>query len=275
MSMRLDVALVERGLARSRTNAAALVDADRVLVSGQPARKASQPVTEESEIKVLEAIDYVSRAGHKLAGALEQFPEIEIEGKQCIDIGASTGGFTEVLLRRGATRVVALDVGHGQLVPELARNRKVINLEGFNARELTPDTLRERTAELGVTVDVEKTPIDVVVSDLSFISLTLVLPAMLSVAPNAEFVLLIKPQFEVGKQSLHASGIVNDHRYRAAAIKQVVECAQGLGMTVHGLEKSSLPGTHGNIEYLLWINTKPLVNRREWTERIESIAKER
>ena len=275
MSMRLDVALVERGMARSRTHAASLVEADRVVVSGQPARKASQPVTEDSEIKVFEAIDYVSRAGHKLAGALDAFAEIEIEGKQCLDVGASTGGFTEVLLRRGATRVIALDVGHGQLVPDLARNRKVINLENFNARELDATSLRERSSDTGVTVDVAKSPIDVVVSDLSFISLTLVLPAMFSVAPNAEYVLLIKPQFEAGKQSLNARGIVNDHRQRAAAIRQVVDCAKQLGLNIHGLVKSSLPGTHGNIEYLLWISARADVNRQEWSERIETLAKER
>ena len=275
MSMRLDVALVERGMARSRTHAASLVEAERVIVAGMPARKASQPVTEDSEIKVLEAIDYVSRAGHKLAGALDEFAEIEIEGKQCLDVGASTGGFTEVLLRRGASRVVALDVGHGQLVPELARNRRVINLENFNARELNPETLRERTAELGVTIDVAKDPIQIVVSDLSFISLTLVLPAIVSVAPDADIVLLIKPQFEAGKQSLNARGIVNDHRQRAAAIKQVFDCARELGLWVHGLEKSNLPGTHGNIEYLMWISARPNLNREEWSERIETLAKQR
>jgi 23S rRNA (cytidine1920-2'-O)/16S rRNA (cytidine1409-2'-O)-methyltransferase len=273
--MRLDLALVERGLARSRSHAVDLVDAERVLVEGKPARKASSNVSEDSAIRVLDAIDYVSRAGHKLAGALEAFAEIDIEGKLALDVGASTGGFTEVLLRKGARQVVALDVGHGQLVPELARNRKVVNLEGFNARELTPETLRERTADAGVTIDVEKTPIEIVVGDLSFISLTLVLPAMVATAPDAEFVLLIKPQFEVGKQSLHANGIVNDHRLRAGAIKQVVDCVYNLGFHVQGLEKSSLPGTHGNIEYLLWINGKRPENRQEWTSRIESLAKER
>ena len=275
MSIRLDLALVERGRARSRNHAVSLIEAERVLVNGQPARKASQPVTEDTEIKVLEAIDYVSRAGHKLAGALDQFGEIDVTGKLCLDVGASTGGFTEVLLRRGATRVVALDVGHDQLAPELRRNRSVINLEGFNARELTPELLRERTAEIGTTVDVSKTPIDVVVSDLSFISLTLVLPSMVAVAPNADYVLLVKPQFEVGKTSLNAKGIVNDHRLRAQSIHQVVSCARDLGLTVHGLERSSLPGTHGNIEYLLWISSAPDQNRREWSERIDSIAREK
>lgn len=275
MSIRLDMALVERGRARSRNHAASLIEAGRVVVDGRPARKASQPVLESSDISVLEAIDYVSRAGHKLAGALDEFAEIDVEGKLCLDVGASTGGFTEVLLRRGATRVVALDVGHDQLAVELRRNRKVINLEGFNAREMTPASLAERTADLGTTVDVSKTPIEIVVSDLSFISLTLVLPAMVSVAPNAEYVLLVKPQFEVGKNSLNAKGIVNDHRLRAQSIKQVIECAVGLGLTVKGIEKSDLPGTHGNIEYLLWISSKAEQNRREWNEHIELLAKEK
>jgi len=275
MSMRLDLALVERGRARSRNHAASLVEAGRVVVNGQPARKASQPVTEDAEISILEAIDYVSRAGHKLAGALEAFPQIEIEGKLCLDVGASTGGFTEVLLRRGASKVVALDVGHDQMVPELRRNRKVINVEGFNARELSAESLRERTAEIGTTIDVAKEPIGIVVSDLSFISLTLVLPAMYAVAPKADFILLVKPQFEVGKTSLNAKGIVNDHRLRAQSIKQVVQCAEDLGMEVHGIERSTLPGTHGNQEYLLWISEKRSEYRPEWTERIDSLAKER
>ncbi|MEY2946282.1 MAG: hypothetical protein RL243_1059 [Actinomycetota bacterium] len=275
MGMRLDVALVERGRARSRNHAASLIEAERVIVAGHPARKASQTVDEDTEIVVLEAIDYVSRAGHKLAGALDEFAEIAVEGKLCLDVGASTGGFTEVLIRRGASKVVALDVGHDQLAVEMRRNRKVVNLEGFNARELSADTLREATAELGTTVDVTKTPIQLVVSDLSFISLTLVLPAMASVAPDADFVLLVKPQFEVGKTSLNAKGIVNDHRLRAQSIKQVVDCARELKLNVHGIAKSSLPGTHGNIEYLLWISAKADPNRREWSEHIEMLAKEK
>jgi 23S rRNA (cytidine1920-2'-O)/16S rRNA (cytidine1409-2'-O)-methyltransferase len=275
MSMRLDLALVERGRARSRNHAASLIEADRVVVNGQPARKASQPVTEDAEISVLEAIDYVSRAGHKLAGALDTFASIEIEGKLCLDVGASTGGFTEVLLRRGATRVVSIDVGHDQMVPELRRNRRVVNIEGFNARELSPETLREASAEIGTTIDVVKNPIEIVVSDLSFISLTMVLPAIVSVAPEAEIVLLVKPQFEVGKTSLNAKGIVNDHRLRAQSIRQVIECATELGLFVHGLEKSSLPGSHGNLEYLLWISSKRPENRREWNDRIDLLARER
>lgn len=272
--MRLDLALVERGLARSRTHAADLVESDRVHVNGVPARKASQPVTEETDLKVVAAIDYVSRAGHKLAAALDVFAEVDIRDQVCLDVGASTGGFTEVLLRRGAKQVVAIDVGHDQMAHELQRNRAVVNLEGFNARELSKESLRERSAETGVTVDVDKQPIGIVVGDLSFISLTLVLEQLVAVAPDAEFILLVKPQFEVGKQSLSASGIVNDHRLRAAAIHQVIDCADALGLGVRGLERSSLPGTHGNQEYLLWINAKSRRNRQEWSNRISSIARE-
>ena len=265
--VRVDIALVERGLARSRNQGAALVESGRVLIDGRAARKASQDVADESTLKVLEAVDYVSRAGHKLASALEHFGALELTGKVALDVGASTGGFTDVLLRRGVSRVIAIDVGHDQMVPELKENSRVTAIEGFNARELSPETL---SAHIGDLPEIE-----VVVADLSFISLTLVLDAMVSVAPAADYVLLVKPQFEVGKNSLNARGIVNDHRLRAGAIKQVVDCATELGLKVHGLEKSSLPGTHGNIEYLLWISSKADVNRREWSDRIESLAKER
>lgn len=143
----------------------------------------------------------------------------------------------------------------------------MVSIEGFNARELSPETLADR---VGKQVE----PIDVVVGDLSFISLTLVLKQMLSVAPQADFVLLVKPQFEVGKQSLSAHGLVTDHRLRAGAIKQVVEEANSLGMGVRGLERSELPGTHGNVEYLLWISPSEPKNASKWVDRIETIAKE-
>lgn len=270
--MRLDVLLVELGLARSRNHAAQLIEAGRVIVAGKAARKASQSIPEDTEIHIIHAVDYVSRAGHKLAGALEKFAGLEVQGKLCLDVGASTGGFTDVLLRNGAAKVIALDVGHDQIVPELALNQNVINIEGFNARELSIETLQ---AAIGNSIDLSKTNIDLVVSDLSFISLTLVLPAMLSVAPKADFVVLIKPQFEIGKQSLHASGIVNDSKLRNQAIRQVVDCAMKLGMGIRGLEKSQLLGTHGNIEYLLWISALEPRNGSEWSDRIDSLAKEK
>jgi 23S rRNA (cytidine1920-2'-O)/16S rRNA (cytidine1409-2'-O)-methyltransferase len=236
------------------------------LVNGEAIRKPAQPIVETASLTLLPAIDYVSRAGHKLAEALDQFAELELVGKYCLDVGASTGGFTEVLLRRGASSVVSIDVGHDQMVTELKDNPKVTCIEGFNARELSPQTL----AATGVA----KADFDVVVADLSFISLTLVLEQILLVAPSADLVLLIKPQFEVGRQSLSANGIVNDYRLRAEAIRQVVDHANSLGCGIRGLVRSALPGTHGNIEYVLWISSKEAQNSGQWSEIIDSLAKE-
>jgi 23S rRNA (cytidine1920-2'-O)/16S rRNA (cytidine1409-2'-O)-methyltransferase len=266
-NLRIDLLLIERGLARSRGHAADLVKAKRVLIGNRELTKPSQSVSVDSEITVVPADEYVSRAGLKLKGALDAFGELEVVGKTCLDVGASTGGFTDVLLRHGAARVVAIDVGHEQFAPELLDNPRVQSFEGINARELTLSELRELTSD-------PKLEIDLVVADLSFISLTLVLPALAKVAPSADFLLLIKPQFEVGKQSLSASGVVSDHRLRAFAMKQVVDCCHELGLGVLGLEKSELPGTHGNIEYLLWISTTVAPNRSKWTERIEQLARE-
>ena len=273
-SKRLDVALVDRGLARSRNQASSLIESHRVFIDGKEARKSSQPIPESAELVVLEAIDYVSRAGHKLAAALEEFTEIEIVGKICLDVGASTGGFTDVLLRYGASQVIALDVGHSQLAPSLVDNRMVINIENFNARDMTLQNLQK---VVGSKLDqklTEKT-ISLVVADLSFISLTLVLAQMSQVAPNAEFVLLIKPQFEVGKTSLDASGIVNDHRLRAGAIRQVIAEAKAQGLNIQGLIKSPLPGTHGNVEFLVWLNSVETDHSVDWSGRIDELAKER
>ena len=263
---RIDVALVERGLARSRNQGAALVEAGRVLINGRAARKASQDVLDESTIKVLDALDYVSRAGHKLATALDQFGALEVTGKTALDVGASTGGFTDVLLRRGIARVVAIDVGHEQMVPELAENSRVTSIEGFNARELNPETLGARIGEVP--------EFEIVVADLSFISLTLVLDAVFTVAPKADYVLLVKPQFEVGKKSLTAKGIVTDHRLRAESVMQVLEHASKLGLGVHEVVRSELPGTHGNIEYVLWMSARSTSYPSEWSERVETLARE-
>ena len=268
--MRLDVLLVDRGLARSRKHACDLIDAQRVLVGGRVALKASQNTVAEAEIELLDAQDYVSRAGHKLAKALEVFAEIEVRDKLALDVGASTGGFTDVLLRRGAREVIALDVGHDQLVPELRQNTRVRVVEGFNARELSPATLASATG----LAESELESLGLIVGDLSFISLTLVLEQLKTVGAKAEWLLLIKPQFEVGKQSLHASGIVNDWTLRASAIRQVVNCAFDLGLGVRGLVRSELPGTHGNIEYVVWISPNEPVNRSNWTQRIDDLARE-
>lgn len=267
--MRADIALVERGLARSRNHASSLIEANRVYVDGREVKKSSQNIDENSELVVLDAVEYVSRAGHKLARALDNFGELDVKGRTALDVGSSTGGFTDVLLRRGVRRVVALDVGHDQLVPELEDNPNVFSIEGFNARDLSFEKLSKI---IGTNVDEHY--FDLVVADVSFISLTLVLPAMISVAPNADFVLLIKPQFEVGKESLHASGIVNDHRLRAQAIAQVVDCADEHGFGVRDLVRSELPGTHGNIEYVLWISAQKQRNQSQWNSKIEQLAKE-
>ena len=290
--MRLDVALVERGLARSRGHASELIDAQRVLVAGKPARKASQEVADEIQISVAAAEEYVSRAGLKLAKALDAFSGLEIAGRRALDVGASTGGFTDVLLRRGARSVIALDVGHDQLVDEIRNDARVTVLEGFNARELTPQSLAQAIAALDeaagntgavATAAVAKPAegagesvleVDLIVADLSFISLTLVLEQLKLVAPRADMVLLIKPQFEVGKQSLNASGIVNDWSLRAKAIHQVIDCAQDLGLGIREIVRSELPGTHGNIEYVLWISSDEPVNRSKWSDKIEVLAKE-
>jgi len=265
--IRLDLALVERELARSRNQASQLIESGRVYIAGKEARKSSQLVGDHQEIVVLPATDYVSRAGHKLSAALTEF-QIDVEGATALDVGASTGGFTDVLLRRGARTVFALDVGHSQLSESLLDNRMVYNIENFNARELSQESLGQRVG--GRITD---STISIVVADLSFISLTLVLRQIHETAPKADLVVLIKPQFEVGKQSLDASGIVNDHRLRAFALNQVITEAKAVGLGLHGLIKSPLPGTHGNIEYLAWFNSVETDWSIDWSGRIEELAK--
>ncbi|MEY4452107.1 MAG: hypothetical protein RLZZ380_1228 [Actinomycetota bacterium] len=265
--VRVDIALAEAGLARSRNQAAALVEANRVIINGRAARKASQDVPDGAKLEVLEAVDYVSRAGHKLAKALDEFGALEIVGKQALDVGASTGGFTDVLLRRGASHVIAIDVGHDQIVPELLGNPRVTSIEGFNARELSAETLSEALGK-------QAPKIELVVADLSFISLTLVLDGMVAVAPEADFVLLVKPQFEAGKHSLNAHGIVVDHRSRAEAIEQVALHAEKLGLRIVDLVRSQLPGTHGNIEYVLWMSPNQGEYLSQWMDRVGTMTKE-
>ena len=232
-------------------------------MSGKLASKASQKIESAASVEVLPGLDFVSRAGQKLLDALDAFG-IAVSG-WCLDAGASTGGFTQVLLERGATGVYAVDVGHDQLAQELRANPKVINLEGQNLRELS----RQKLTELAKVSE----PVSLVVADLSFISLTLVLANLAEIAPQADQILLIKPQFEVGKHSLSASGIVTDWRERSRAITQVTEAASDLGYEIRGLIASSLPGTHGNQEYLLWISPNGERNQAQWSEQIEKLAK--
>jgi 23S rRNA (cytidine1920-2'-O)/16S rRNA (cytidine1409-2'-O)-methyltransferase len=237
--MRLDRALADRGLARSRTEAQSLIAAGLVVVDGAPAAKASADVLDSSTIEVIGTVcPYVSRGGLKLAAALDEFG-IDVEGRECLDVGASTGGFTDCLLQRGAKHVTAIDVGHGQMVPTLAADPRVTMREGVNARALTPD-------------DFDRA-FDLVVADLSFISLTLVIPAISNLAkPGGEFVLLVKPQFEVGPSGLSKGGIVRDVKLRQEALDTVAGCAEKSGLVVEGWRNSPIAGGDGNEEFLLW-----------------------
>ncbi len=241
MKTRLDAELVRRGLARSRDNAADLIEARKVLVSGIPASKPASQVDAETSIVIQgERDDFVSRGGHKLAGALDHFSQINVEGKRALDAGASTGGFTDVLLKRGVKDVVAVDVGYGQMAWELRQDPRVIILDRTNVRHLTLDQVGE--------------PVDIVVADLSFISLTLVLPALVSVSsPSADFLVMVKPQFEVGRERLGAGGVVRDPELRKAAVKEVADCAYDMGLGCLGVVASPLPGPAGNVEYFLWL----------------------
>jgi len=242
---RLDAELVRRGLARSREHAGQLVSAGRVTVAGQPAAKSATQVAAGAPIVVREDEDdpgWASRGAYKLLGALAAFEPsgLTVAGRRCLDAGASTGGFTDVLLRRGAMHVVAVDVGYGQLVWALQGDHRVTVLDRTNIRDLQPGQVVPAPA--------------VVVADLSFISLRLVLPALARcAATDADFVLMVKPQFEVGRRRLVPGGVVRDPALRAAAVREVAAAAWQLGLGVRGVTASPLPGPSGNVEYFLWL----------------------
>jgi 23S rRNA (cytidine1920-2'-O)/16S rRNA (cytidine1409-2'-O)-methyltransferase len=239
---RLDVALVERGLVESRAKAQSLIMARRVLVNGAFVDKAGATIAAEDELKVAELEHpWVGRGGMKLAHALERFG-IDVTGKVCADIGASTGGFTDVMLKNGAVRVYAIDVGHGQLDMSLRTDPRVINREKTNARYLQPENFSE--------------PIDFVSIDVSFISLELILPAVAGFL-RGDVVALIKPQFEVGKHDVGKGGIVRDDEKRRAAVERVVEFARSIGFEVKGLIESPVKGAEGNVEFLMWAKFSP------------------
>jgi 23S rRNA (cytidine1920-2'-O)/16S rRNA (cytidine1409-2'-O)-methyltransferase len=241
---RLDAELVRRGLARSRDQAAEMIAAGRVAIAGQNAGKPATQVSRDAAVTVAApddgVPDYVSRGGHKLAGALAAFGDLEVAGKRCLDAGASTGGFTDVLLRAGAGHVVAADVGYGQLAWKLRTDPRVTVLDRVNVRALRPEQVAP--------------PPRLVVGDLSFISLTLVLPALAEcAAPDADLVLMVKPQFEVGRGLVGQGGVVRDADIRAGAVRQVAGAAATLGLGVKGIAASPLPGPSGNVEYFLWL----------------------
>lgn len=239
--VRVDRALVERGLARSRTHAGRLLAAGRVLADGTAVTKPSQPVGPDAHLSLTETAEpeFVSRAGHKLAGALAVFG-VDVAGRRCLDAGASTGGFTDVLLRAGAGQVVAVDVGHGQLVDSLRADRRVDVHEGMNVRYLDP-------GQIGG-------PVDLTVGDLSFISLTLVMSALAAVTvPGGDLVLMVKPQFEVGRERLSRTGVVTSDAERLRAVTSVLNSALDVGLDIRATAVSPLPGQDGNLEYFLWL----------------------
>ena len=244
---RLDAELVRRKLARSREQAAQLVEAGRVQVRGTVARKVAAMVDPADPVLVTgedPATEYVSRGGHKLAGALAAFTTLAVEGRRCLDAGASTGGFTDVLLDRGAASVVAVDVGYGQLVWRLRTDGRVQVHDRTNVRTL------EAAAVGG--------PVALVVADLSFISLRTVLPALAACTrPAGELLPMVKPQFEVGRERLGSGGVVRDPELRRAALGDVATAARDLGLVLRDAVASPLPGPSGNVEFFLRLVRDP------------------
>lgn len=239
----MDAELVHRSLARSRDDARVLIECGRVVVNGIVAVKPATQVEGHASI-VVRADDqdpgYVSRGAHKLVGALDHFA-LDPQGLRCLDAGASTGGFTDVLLRRGAASVIAVDVGYGQLAWALQSDSRVTVLDRTNVRTLTPEAIAG--------------PVDLVVGDLSFISLALVLPALAFCAkPGGRMLLMVKPQFEVGKERLGRGGVVREPGLRAETVTTIGEQAAALGWGAEGVVASPLPGPAGNVEYFLLLS---------------------
>lgn len=242
--IRIDSELVRRGLARSRTHAAQLVTDGHVTLDGAVVTKPARQVDPAQAIEVItpSGDDYVSRGAHKLAGALDALTERglapRVEDRRCLDAGASTGGFTDVLLRRGAARVVSVDVGYGQLAWSLQSDERVTVLDRTNVRTLDPEAVAPAPG--------------LIVGDLSFISLTLVLPALVAAAADdADLLLMVKPQFEVGKERLGHGGVVREPALHVETVLDVAEAAHGLGLGIDAVTASPLPGPAGNVEYFL------------------------
>lgn len=236
---RLDLALVERGLMESREKAQRAIMAGLVRVNGQPAAKAGQAVTADALIELVGREKYVGRGGYKLEGALDTFG-IEPAGRVCIDVGASTGGFTDCLLQRGAARVFAVDVGHGQIDWRLRQDPRVEVREGVNARYLVPEDFDPRPS--------------LAVADVSFISLTMVLPAVFELmVPDFDMVVLVKPQFELGRSDVGRGGIVREPEARERAVEKVRAFVLAAGRQWAGLRESPITGRDGNVEFLAHI----------------------
>jgi 23S rRNA (cytidine1920-2'-O)/16S rRNA (cytidine1409-2'-O)-methyltransferase len=237
--LRLDQLLVARGLAESRAKAKAAIEAGGVTVDGAPARAASQAVSEEAVVTYVDAFRWVGRGALKLERALDLWT-VAVEGRVVLDVGASTGGFTEVCLDRGAARVFAVDVGTGQLHPKVAADPRVANLEKTDARDLTPAVITEAPS--------------LIVCDVSFISLSKVLPTAFDLAtPGADLITLVKPQFEAdGPKAVGKKGVVKDPEAHAAAVAKVRDWLEQSGWAVREVADSPITGGDGNVEFLLW-----------------------
>lgn len=237
--IRLDVFLTENGYCESREKAKAAIMAGDVYVAGKKALKSGDTIAGTENIEVRSAMEFVSRGGYKLKKAVGVFP-ISLAGKTCMDIGASTGGFTDCMLKNGAAKVYCVDVGYGQLAWKIRSDERVVNLERTNIRYVTEEQIPEK--------------IDFASADVSFISLTKVLPAVVPLlAENAEMVCLIKPQFEAGREKVGKKGVVRDKAVHVEVIEKILEFVRGIGFTVKGLDYSPIKGPEGNIEYLVFI----------------------
>lgn len=238
---RIDTLLVERGLVETRTRAQAMILAGYVLVNGHPVTKSGESVPLDAEVSIREQLPYVSRGGIKLASALDALG-IAVRGMVCLDVGASTGGFTDCLLQRGAVKVYAVDVGHNQLHNKLLQDPRVVNMEGVNFRYFSAESLKEK--------------IQFVTIDVSFISLEKILPAVAGcIGENGEVLAMVKPQFEADPGSTKR-GVVVDESVRTAAIDKVRQCAVSLGFDIAGAADSALRGPQGNLEHFLWLKKK-------------------
>jgi 23S rRNA (cytidine1920-2'-O)/16S rRNA (cytidine1409-2'-O)-methyltransferase len=263
--LRLDAELVRRGLARSRDHASELIAAKRVKVAGVVATKPATGVTTDVALVVSadpERPEFVSRGGHKLAGALAEFTPLglRVAGRRCLDAGASTGGFTDVLLRYDAAEVVAVDVGYGQLAWSLRQDPRVRVHDRTNIRDLTPALIGRK--------------VDLVVGDLSFISLGLVLDALLGVThDDGDLALMVKPQFEVGKGGVGKGGVVRDLGLRAEAVTSVADAAARRGWGAQAVTTSPLPGPSGNVEFFLWLRkAATVIGADQITEEVRRTA---
>lgn len=234
---RLDQLLFERGLTESRERARTTIMSGLVFVNGQRVDKPGTPVDPEAKIELHgEALPFVSRGGFKLDKALKVFP-VDPAGKTCLDCGASTGGFTDVLLQHGAKKVYAVDVGYGQLAWKLRTDERVVNLERTNLRYVTQEQIPE--------------PIELAVMDVSFISIRLVIPAVKALlCPDADFICLIKPQFEAGREDVGKKGVVRDSAVHERVIREILDFVPEAGLSAVGLDYSPIKGPEGNIEYL-------------------------